>query len=98
MKLAETPKNLRGGNTRWKFRREWIAPPKWYWGIIGWYNEVSDVERAGASWLKVVTDFEIATRVTMGGSKRSRSSTQEKNDEGNGASSVKQKAHNVGIS
>ena len=89
LKLGETPTNLSGGKARWKYPREWITPLKWYWGTVGWYDEPSNVDTAGASWVEMVTDFEVATRVTMGGSWLSSKNTQGKSEEGKGASSVK---------
>jgi ribonuclease HI len=96
VKLGSIPRTLSEGRTRWSYPIHWLLPLKWYWEHLEFPCEDDELSRKGVSWLELVTDFEIATRVMLCGTKVTRKGCEKRkgSHHGKGSDTVAQRMYN----
>ena len=50
---------------RWKYPKEWAKPLWWYWQQIGIPEGPRELHPVGATWVEILTDFELSTRTML---------------------------------
>ena len=81
------------GRTRWRYPKTWLAPLKWYWETVSFPCNLDAVARRGVTWVELVTDFEISTRVMLNGKRTERGRANFAYDECSVAHRAKTFAH-----
>jgi hypothetical protein len=72
VRLGPVPQKLCEGRTRWKYPNSWLLPLKWYWEKLEFPLHHDHLARQGVTWIKLMLDFEMATRVMLAGARVTR--------------------------
>lgn len=73
----------------------WKAPLEWYWKNVSTIGDSTEETDKGVTWIEMVLDFEISTRVMLTGSRITRKGKELTiNIEGKGPDTVRQRAFN----
>ena len=88
LKIGPIPKDM--GSITWTFPYSWIAPLRWYASHLEFPKGACDSD-PGITWIELVIDFEISTRVQLlgNGQRITAKMTDPK------STSVAQRAHNL---
>jgi ribonuclease HI len=96
VRLGPVPHKLCEGKTRWKYPSSWLLPLKWYWENLEFPRHHDHLAEQGVTWIELMLDFEMATRVMLTGAKVTRRGKErEKGPQiGKGYDTVAQRSYN----